>query len=64
MIVWIVLIFLEQKIDLPFMKKHVEINEWSKKNELLTFNQYMKLDKMSYITYAADIESLIKKVDG
>ena len=46
------------------MKKHVEINEWSKKNELLTFNQYMKLDKMSYITYAADIESLIKKVDG
>ena len=46
------------------MKKHVEINEWSKKDELLTFNQHMKLDKISYITYAADIESLIKKVDG
>ena len=32
----------------------------SKKNEVLTFNQYTKLDKMQYIIYA-DIESLIKK---
>ena len=30
---------------------------------MLEFNQYMKSDKMPYII-CADIESLIKKVDG
>ena len=33
------------------------------KDEILEFNQYMKTDKMLYIIYA-DIESLIKKIDG
>ena len=32
----------------------------SENNDILGFNQYMKSDKMPYITYA-DIESLIKK---
>ena len=31
-------------------------------NEILKFNQYMKLDKMPYIIYT-DLESLIKKID-
>ena len=35
----------------------------SKKDNVLEFNQYMKSDKMSYIIYA-DIESLIRKIDG
>ena len=35
----------------------------SEKNEILEFNQYMKSDKMPYISYA-DTESLIKKIDG
>ena len=35
----------------------------SKKNNILEFNQYMKSDKMPYIIYA-DIESLIRKIDG
>ena len=35
----------------------------SVKNERLKFNEYMKSDKISYITYA-DIESLITKIDG
>ena len=35
----------------------------SEKNNILEFNQYMKLDKMPYIIYA-DIESSIKKIDG
>ena len=35
----------------------------SEKDNILEFNQYMKSDKMPYITYA-DIESLIKKIDG
>ena len=34
----------------------------AEKDNILEFNQYMKLDKMPYIFYA-DIESLIKKVD-
>ena len=34
----------------------------SEKDNILKFNQYMKSDKMPYITYA-DIESLIKKID-
>ena len=35
----------------------------SEKDNILEFNQYMKTNKMSYIIYA-DIESLIKKIDG
>ena len=35
----------------------------SEKGKILEFNQYMKSDKMSYITYA-DIESLIRKIGG
>ena len=33
----------------------------SEKDNILKFNQYMKSDKMPYITYA-DVESLIKKI--
>ena len=33
------------------------------KNEILKFNRYMKLDRMSYIIYA-DLECLIKKING
>ena len=35
----------------------------SQKDNILRFNQYMKSDKMPYIIYA-DLESLIKKIDG
>ena len=35
----------------------------SEKVNILEFNQYMKSDKMPHIDYA-DIESLIKKIDG
>ena len=35
----------------------------SEKDNILEFNQYMKTDKIPYITYA-DIESFIKKIDG
>ena len=35
----------------------------SEKDNILEFNQYMKSDKMPYIIYA-DIESLIKEIDG
>ena len=35
----------------------------SEKDNILEFKQYMKSDKMPYIVYA-DIESLIKKLDG
>ena len=35
----------------------------SEKDNILDFNQYMSLDKMQYKIYA-DIESLIKKIDG
>ena len=35
----------------------------SEKNNILEFNQYMKPYKISYIIYA-DIESLIRKIDG
>ena len=35
----------------------------SEKDNALEFNQHMKSDKMSYIIYA-DIESLIRKIDG
>ena len=34
------------------------------KDNILEFNQYVKLDKMPYIIIYADIESLIKKIDG
>ena len=34
-----------------------------KKNDMLQFNQHMKLDKMPYIIFA-NTESLIKKIDG
>ena len=35
----------------------------SEKDNILGFNQYVKSDKMPYIIYA-NIESLIKKIDG
>ena len=35
----------------------------SEKDNILEFNQYIKSDKMPYIIFA-DIESLIKKIDG
>ena len=35
----------------------------SEKDNMIEFNQYMKSDKITYIIYA-DIESLIKKVNG
>ena len=35
----------------------------SQKDNMLKFNQYMKLDKMTYIIYS-DFESLIKIIDG
>ena len=35
----------------------------SEKDYILEFNQYMNSDKMPYIIYA-DIESLIKRIDG
>ena len=35
----------------------------SEKDNMFEVNQYMKSDKIPYIIYA-DIESLIKKVDG
>ena len=35
----------------------------SEKDQILEFNQYVKSDKMSYVIYA-DIESLIRKIDG
>ena len=35
----------------------------SEKDKILEFNQHIKSDKMSCIIYA-DIESLIKKIDG
>ena len=34
------------------------------KDNILEFNQYVKLDKMLYIIIYAGIESLIKKIDG
>ena len=35
----------------------------SEQDKVLEYNQYVKSDKMAYIIYA-DIESLIKKIDG
>ena len=35
----------------------------SEKNKILKFNEHIKSDKMSYII-SADIESLIKMIDG
>ena len=35
----------------------------SEKDNILKFNLYMKSDKMPFIIYA-DLESLIKKIDG
>ena len=35
----------------------------SENDQILEFNQYVKSDKMSYVIYA-DIESLIRKIDG
>ena len=61
-----VLPFFRTKINLNLMKK-VWINKdscWiimpSEKDNILEFNQYNKLDQMSYIAYA-DLESLITK---
>ena len=34
-----------------------------KDTKILEFNQYLKSDKMSYITYA-DVDNLFKKIDG
>ena len=48
------------------MKKYVKNKDFCgivmppEKNEILNFNRYMKLDRMSYIIYA-DLECLIKK---
>ena len=35
----------------------------SEKDDILEFKQYIKSEKMTYIIYA-DIESLIRKIDG
>ena len=35
----------------------------SKKDNMLTFNQYMKSEKIPHIIYV-DVEYLIKKIDG
>ena len=35
----------------------------AEKDDTSEFNQYMKADKMPFIVYA-DLESLIKKIDG
>ena len=35
----------------------------SEKDNILEFNQYVKLDKMPYIIIYADIESSIQKID-
>ena len=51
------------------MKRYVKNKDFcgivmpSETNNILEFNQCMKPDKMPYIIYA-EIESLIKKVDG
>ena len=44
-------------------KDFCEILMPSEKDNILVFNQNMKSDKMPYIIYA-DMESLIKKIDG
>ena len=44
-------------------KDFCEILMPSEKDSILVFNQNMKSDKIPYIIYA-DIESLIKKIDG
>ena len=44
-------------------KDFCEILMPSEKDNILVFNQNMKSDKIPYIIYA-DIESLIKKIDG
>ena len=43
-------------------KDSVKLLLSSGKNNILEFNQQMKIGKMSYIIYA-DIESLIKKIE-
>ena len=56
-------------MNLDLMKNYVKIKDFcgivipSEKDKILEFNKYMKSDKMPYIIYA-DIEFLIKKIDG
>ena len=65
-IAWVVFILLEQTIKFKSHKKVCKNKNFggmlmpSENNDILGFIQYMKSDKMTYITYA-DIESLIKK---
>ena len=65
----IVFIYLEQKIKLKSHEKVFKNKDFcgiaipSEKDNILEFIQYIKSDKMPYIIYA-DIESLIKKIDG
>ena len=57
-VVLVIFILLEQKTNLNLMKKYVRIIFFygiimaSQENNISQFNQYMKLDKMSYIIYA------------
>ena len=64
---WIFFIPLEQRINLNLVKKSVKISIfvklYSHQKMISEFNQYKKSDKMPCIIYA-DIESLIKKIDG
>ena len=68
-IAWITFILLEQKNKFKSHEKVCKNKDFFKtvippgKDNILEFNQYMKLDKMSYIIYA-DIESFIKKMVG
>ena len=68
-IVCIVHILLEQKNKLKSYGKVYKNNNFcgivmlSQEDNILEFNQYLKSDKISCIIYA-DIESLIKKING
>ena len=68
-IVWIVFILLKQKKALKSHEKVRKNKDFCgivmspKKKNILKFNQYSTSDKTPYIIYA-DIESLIKKIDG
>ena len=68
-IVWIVFILLKQKKTLKSHEKVCKNKDFCgivmspKKRNMLKFNQYSTSDKTPYIFYA-DIESLIKKIDG
>ena len=65
-VAWVVFILLEQNIKFRSHEKVCKNKDFwgilmpSEKDNVLEFNQYMKLNKMPCITYA-DFESLIKK---